>query len=87
MAFGEHDEEEGVFLIPPGGVLEEGTDVDVGGLQLGTFDARGGLLSVGDLDMAELDFDFDDDLNSEWEEVEAPLPTAEDDWYAPSHNM
>ena len=73
LAFGEYDEVEGLYFVPPGGILEEGVCVDVGGLPLGSFDTSGGMLSVDDLDMADLDFDFDDDLDSKWEEVEATL--------------
>mmetsp|Transcript_48501 Transcript_48501/g.134475 ORF Transcript_48501/g.134475 Transcript_48501/m.134475 type:complete len:1928 (+) Transcript_48501:54-5837(+) len=91
LAFGEYDEVEGLYFVPPGGILEEGVCVDVGGLPLGSFDTSGGMLSVDDLDMADLDFDFDDDLDSKWEEVEATLeqlsaetleqPSAEDDGF------
>jgi hypothetical protein len=72
LAFGEYREEEGIFAVAPGGVLAEGMDVDVAGLELGSY-CEGGLLSFDDLYISQLDF--------EWVEDEAPLeqPTVEVD--------
>jgi hypothetical protein len=59
IAFGECRPDDGVFAVAPDGVFEAGADVDVGDGKLGVM--RGGLLSLEELDDAELDLEFIDD--------------------------
>ena len=59
IAFGECRPDDGVFAVALNGVFEAGADVDVGDGKLGVM--GGGLLSLEELDDAELDFEFVDD--------------------------
>ena len=59
IAFGECWPDDGVFVVAPYGVFKAGADVDVGDGKLGVM--GGGLLSLEELDDAELDLEFIDD--------------------------
>ena len=74
LAFGECRMEDGTFVLGPDGVLEEGRDVDVAGMELGSF-STGGLLSIQDLYVAQLDFWWmdDDDFQSIDEAADVPM--------------
>ena len=73
LAFGECRPDEGVFVVDPNGVFEEGINFDIAGIELGSM--QGGLLSIDDLDLADLEFEWAEEASLE-EEV---LHTEADD--------
>ena len=64
LAFGEWRLDDGVFAVDPDGVLDEGKDVEIAGIELSSM--AGGLLNFEDLNLSELDFEWaDEDTLSE----------------------